>query len=256
MRWRTLLSPPLPGADNMALDEALMDRARLSGEAVLRVYTWSEPTLSFGRNQRAAGLYDLEAAATAGVGFVRRPTGGRALLHHREFTYSVTAPAPREGSIRESYHWINRLLIDGLRRLGIGAELATGEKRARVPDATPCFEVPSTGELVVEGRKLVGSAQWRDAGALLQHGSILIDDDQRFASSLLRAGTAAPPPPATLRSVLGRVPDAMEMMDALAASLRSRADGEVAGLVFDEALAAAAAGRRRRYAEDEWTWRR
>ena len=83
MRWRILLSSPLPGADNMALDEALMDRARVSGEAVLRVYRWTTPTLSLGRNQRAAGLYDLQAAAAAGVTFVRRPTGGRALLHLR-----------------------------------------------------------------------------------------------------------------------------------------------------------------------------
>ena len=256
MRWRILLSPPLPGADNMALDDALMGRARASGEAVLRVYLWSEPTLSLGRNQRAAGLYDLEAAGTAGVGFVRRPTGGRALLHHREITYSVTAPAPREESIRESYKWINRLLIDGLARLGVDAALAAGEKRARVPDATPCFETPSAGELVVGGRKLVGSAQWRDAGALLQHGSILVDDDQQLAVSLLRAKPVLPPPPATLRSVIGRVPDAEEVMHALASALSERVEREVSELVVDGALAEAAAVARRRYAGDDWTWRR
>src|SRR5688572_11833344 len=117
MRWNVLLSPPLPGPDNMALDEALMARASHTGEGVLRVYGWSQPSLSFGRNQAAVGLYDLEAAERAGVGFVRRLTGGRALLHHREVTYSVTAPAGTGGSTRESYQWINRLLIDGLARL-------------------------------------------------------------------------------------------------------------------------------------------
>ena len=256
MRWRTLFSPPLSGADNMALDEALMDRARTSGEAVLRVYLWSEPTLSLGRNQRAAGLYDLDAAGAAGVRFVRRPTGGRALLHHREITYSVTGPAPEKGAIRESYQWINRLLIDGLARLGVDAGLATGERRARVPDATPCFEVPSTGELVVDGRKLVGSAQWRHGGAFLQHGSILVEDDQLLAVSLLRTASALPPRPATLRSVMGRVPDAAEVMRALAAALRERAGGEVSELVFDEALATSVASARSRYAGDDWTWRR
>ena len=77
----------------MALDEALMSRARRSGETVLRVYGWAAPTLSFGRHQRALGEYDEAALLRAGVGVVRRPTGGRALLHDREVTYSVTAPA-------------------------------------------------------------------------------------------------------------------------------------------------------------------
>src|SRR6476620_9212884 len=90
--WRLLLSPPLGGPENMALDEALMGRARRTGESVLRVYAWSRPTLSLGRNQRAVGLYREQALAERGVGVVRRPTGGRALLHHREITYSVTAP--------------------------------------------------------------------------------------------------------------------------------------------------------------------
>src|SRR5215207_3150452 len=92
LRWRLLLSPPLGGPENMALDEALMARARRTGETVLRVYGWSRPTLSLGRNQRAAGLFDERALAERGVGVVRRPTGGRSLLHHREVTYSVTAP--------------------------------------------------------------------------------------------------------------------------------------------------------------------
>ncbi len=77
MHWRVLLTPPLPGADNMALDEALLERARATGEAVARVYTWTRPTLSLGRNQTAAGCYDLALAARMGVDVVRRPTGGR-----------------------------------------------------------------------------------------------------------------------------------------------------------------------------------
>lgn len=256
MRWHLLLSPPLSGADNMALDEALMVRARRSGESVLRVYEWSSPTLSLGRNQPAAGLYDAEAARRAGVRFVRRLTGGRALLHHREITYSVTAPAPVNGSIRESYAWINRLLIDGLARLGVEAGAATGRGITPVPGVTPCFEVPSAGELVVAGRKLVGSAQWRDAGAMLQHGSMLIEDDQSLAVSLLVDPVPLPPRPATLREAMGRVPDAAEVMDALAAVLRDRGEGECSTMEIDEALAADAASARSRYLSAEWTWRR
>lgn len=256
MHWRLLLTPPLPGADNMALDEALMARARQTGESVLRVYEWSAPTLSLGRNQRAAGLYDVAAAARAGVAFVRRATGGRALLHHREITYSITAPAERDASIRESYESINRLLIDGLSRLGVRASPATGRGTALAPGVTPCFEVPAKGELVVGGRKLVGSAQWRDAGALLQHGSMLVDDDQSLAVSLLRSPVPPPARPATLREAMGRAPDAAEVMEALATVLRERRDGECSTMEVDGVLAANASGARSRYLSDEWTWRR
>src|SRR5215207_8059381 len=111
MHWMLLLTPPLSGAENMALDEALMRRATETGEATFRVYTWAEPTLSFGRNQTALGTYSAGRARRRGVSVVRRPTGGRSLLHHREITYSVTAPLGSSGSLRESYARINRLLV-------------------------------------------------------------------------------------------------------------------------------------------------
>src|SRR5829696_3355288 len=110
--WRLLLSPPLGGPENMALDEALMARARRTGETVLRVYAWSQPTLSLGRNQLAIGVYRDALLAERGV--VRRPTGGRALLHHREVTYSVTAPCDDSGSLVAEYGRINALLCSAL----------------------------------------------------------------------------------------------------------------------------------------------
>jgi lipoyl(octanoyl) transferase len=87
----------------MALDEALMTRARQTGECVFRVYSWSAPTLSFGRHQAARVAYDPRTLAETGVDVVRRPTGGRTVLHDREVTYSVTAPASDGGALRESY---------------------------------------------------------------------------------------------------------------------------------------------------------
>ena len=186
MHWSLLLTPPLSGAENMALDEALLQRAGTSGNAVFRVYTWAEPTLSFGRNQTARGMYDPKRAREQGIAVVRRPTGGRSLLHHREVTYSVTAPVDKAGSFRESYARINRLLVDGLARLGVAVELASPRERSLPPSAAPCFERPAAGELVVDDRKLVGSAQWRDQGAMLQHGSILVEDDQGMIAELAR----------------------------------------------------------------------
>src|SRR5262249_12597169 len=153
----------------------------------LRVYAWSAPTLSLGRNQTACGVYDARAARARGVSIVRRLTGGRAVLHHREVTYSVTAPVEDAASLRESYARINRLLLDGLRRPGAAAEAAHPVGGPARPGFAPCFEAPAVGELVVSGRKLVGSAQVREDGALLQHGSILVEDDQGMLASLSRS---------------------------------------------------------------------
>ncbi len=244
----------------MALDEALMARARRTGETVLRVYAWSAPTLSLGRNQRAAGLYDESALARRGIEVVRRPTGGRALLHHREVTYSVTAPVTEgegEGEgVRPAYERINALLTAALAQLHVDVEIARPARRALTPSEVPCFAEPAAGELVLNGRKLVGSAQWRDDGALLQHGSILVDDDQATLPSLIRTATNAPPPPATLRAALGREPEPGEIVSALWQSVRSLVDPEASPLVIDPETREDATRLAMRYRDPTWTWRR
>lgn len=254
LRWRLLCTPPLDGAANMALDEALMHRAAATGEGVLRVYTWAGPTLSLGRHQTARGRYDLSRAHALGVAFVRRPTGGRAVLHHHEVTYSITAPAgPASplGSLPESYAWINRLLVEGLRALGADVQVAAPTVPPPRPGVAPCFETPVAGELCSGGRKLVGSAQVREHGALLQHGSILVDDDQALAGALLLDPAAPPPPAATLRELLGAAPTARDVADALAGAL-----GPAPDLPLDGALRHHAESLRARYDDPQWTWRR
>src|SRR5207237_329386 len=104
-----------------------------------------------------------------------------------EVTYSVTAPATSGAGVSESYERINLLLMYALRSLGVAVAPARPTQRASAPSLTPCFAEPADRELVVGGRKLVASAQWRDGGALLQHGSILLDDDQGAIPALLRA---------------------------------------------------------------------
>jgi lipoate-protein ligase A len=256
MHWTLLHTSPLSGAENMALDEALLSRARDSGEAVFRVYTWAKPTLSFGRNQTATGVYSAERARDRGVGVVRRLTGGRALLHHREVTYSVTAPLSFGASLRESYNRINRLLVDGLRRLGVAVEVAAPVSRALPPTAAPCFERPSAGELVLDGRKLVGSAQWRDVEAMLQHGSILVEDDQPMVAALATTPLSDVPPAATLAGALGRIPTSVEVADALFTAVRSLECADATILDLDEPLNAALRVAVHRYRDDRWTWRR
>jgi lipoate-protein ligase A len=248
----------------MALDEALMNRARATGEWTFRVYSWSLPTLSLGRNQTARGSYDLRLLAARGIDVVRRPTGGRAILHHREITYSVTGPVDGAGDLRESYARINRLLVAGLRALGVETVVAGSGEAALAgrgaspvqPGPLPCFHHPSSGEITLDGRKLAGSAQWRSDGALLQHGSILVDDDQMQLTSLMTLASPSIPAPATLHDALARIPAEGEVAGALFDAVRALEDSEAHTLDEDAALAECAQALRARYLDDRWTWRR
>jgi lipoyl(octanoyl) transferase len=251
--WRLLQTEPRSGADNMALDHALMRYAARTGHGVLRVYSWRTPTISLGRHQRSADVIDPARAATLGLDVVRRPTGGRAVVHGREVTYSVAAPA-RPGAItRDDYAQINRILLDGLRRLGADATLAPrGTGRAPRPHGSPCFDTAAEGEIVIQGRKLAGSAQWRDGDAILQHGSILVDDDQ----SLLAPSSDSASATATLRAALGHAPSAGDVAHALFDAVRSLADPAAQCLEPDDALRDATDHLRAHYADPTWTWRR
>ena len=241
----------------MARDVALMQRAKETGEIVFSVYGWTQPTLSLGRNQRANGCYDRERMQAMGVDVVRRPTGGRALLHHRELTYSVTAPLEFSASLPESYERINRILLSGLRQLGVGASVATGVGSALPPTDIPCFAAPARGELVSDGRKLVGSAQWRDDGALLQHGSILIEDDQSMIQLFsVSADDREPIPiPATLTDALGRAPEVSEIAELMFDSVRELEDSAAEALEESEVFAATLS-EVSHFENELWTWRR
>ena len=258
-RWRLLLAAPRSGAENMARDSALQARAARTGETVFSIYSWARPTLSFGRHQPAAGLYDIDKIRSASVDVVRRPTGGRAILHDHEVTYSVTSPLSDAEPLRETYARINRILLDGLNRLGVDVELASPSERAPAPSVRPCFETPGEGELVARGSKLVGSAQWRDEGALLQHGSILVDDDQTslpsFAAPAIGASANAIPRPATLHALLGRSPAIDEVAGAMFDAVRSREDDEATEMdeqeIREETMSCIPL-----FLDEGWTWRR
>ena len=259
--WRLLHTPPSSGADNMAMGEALMVHAARTGEWILRVYAWASPTLSFGRNQTALGAYDRGRLADRGIDIVRRPTGGRAILHDREVTYSVVAPLVSAGDLGESYARINRLLIAALHRLGLDAKVVDRTPSPRTaelerPGPLPCFHHPSTGEITLQGRKLVGSAQWRSGDALLQHGSILVDDDQVQLASFATAMTADIPRPATLRDALRRAPSESEVAEVLFDAVRALEDPSARQLELDQELRDRAKLLRQHYLDDSWTWRR
>ena len=251
---RVVRHGPGPGAVNMAVDEALLESAR-RGQVTLRFYSWQPACLSLGRNQIARGRYREDEARRRGIDIVRRPTGGRAVYHDRELTYSVTAPADLWGSLAASYRRINRALNDGLVALGVPASLAPATDFVPHPTARACFRDPLEGEIMAGGAKLVGSAQWRTEGGLLQHGSLLLHDDQHVPDEL-RVSSSPSVRAASLTDFLDPVPSTPEMIDSL-----GRAFGREFGLsMCDESLTASerenATRLEARYRSGDWTWRR
>ncbi|MGE7349381.1 lipoate--protein ligase family protein [Staphylococcus lugdunensis] len=171
---------------NMAMDEALLNFVA-SGDIgpVIRFYTWNPATLSVGYFQRLTKEIDIDKVKEKGFGLVRRQTGGRGVLHDKELTYSVIVPESHPNmpsTVTEAYHVISQGLLEGYKELGLDAYFAipkSKEEREKLkqPRSAVCFDAPSWYELVVEGRKIAGSAQTRQKGVILQHGSLLQDVD-------------------------------------------------------------------------------
>ncbi len=260
--WRLLNTGHLDGATNMAIDEAISRAVQANlVPPTLRFFGWNPACLSLGQAQPGADV-DREACRAAGIDVVRRPTGGRAILHTDELTYSVIAPDtdPRVvGTIVESYRRLSEGLLNGLRLMGVPtqqAERPDGHDR----DAGPvCFEVPSNYEIVFGGKKLVGSAQMRKSGVVLQHGTLPLHGDiARIALYLVsrpdldRVRQRA----TTVEAALGRVIDfdsaarfmAQGMADTLNLDLQ-------VGVLTDQERVWAEDLRREKYAADEWTYR-
>ncbi len=177
--WRLLVDAPATGAWNMAVDEILLEGvAGGTTGPTLRFYQWTPACLSLGYFQ-SVDVVDVDGCRARGVDVVRRPTGGRAILHDRELTYSIALPASllgHDGGVLPSYYRLSLALQDGLRRLGAPATLASESAGSGPPAHGPvCFDRPSAHEILLQGRKLVGSAQMRRGGGILQHGSILIE---------------------------------------------------------------------------------
>jgi lipoate-protein ligase A len=207
----------------MAVDEAIL-RAVAAGlvAPTLRFYAWEPACLSLGRGQSVADV-DLQALQEAGFDLVRRPTGGKAILHVDELTYSVVAPEaePRvTGGIVESYRRLSTGLVRGLERLGVMDIVADERAASRRTEGPVCFEVPSDYEITVGGQKLVGSAQMRAQGVVLQHGTLpLYGDIARICTFLV----AHPDPgrvrarATTVEEALGRLVTWDQAADAVAA---------------------------------------
>jgi lipoate-protein ligase A len=266
--WRLIVDEQADGATNMAVDEAILSHV-VEGRSrpTLRFYAWSPPCLSLGRSQPLADV-DLDACRAAGVDIVRRPTGGRAILHTDELTYSVTLlrDDPRAaGDVVDSYRRISEGLLAGLHQLGVEAMQAVGRSVSEADETPVCFETPSAYEITVQNKKLVGSAQWRGRGGVLQHGTLpLCGDLTRILDYL---GQCASEREAQARVLRKRV---ITLEGALGSALpygqvaQALADGfsQALGLSLEPGKLSASERslatdlRRDRYADPDWTARR
>ena len=231
--WRLLTTWSIAGHVNMAIDEAIAQQVA-EGESppTVRFYTWNPYTISLGYNQKTKEI-NYQSCKRDGIGLVRRPTGGRAILHAEELTYAVIFDSTAlffRSKILETYLLIARALVTGVRRLGIGAELVRSNSDSSTNLTKPasrflCFSTASAFEIVVEGRKLIGSAQRRWPGVVLQHGSLLLGhahlnlpyylnlttDEQAHWRKELEASTIC------LKDILQHQPTILDVVEAITA---------------------------------------
>jgi len=258
--FRLLVTEPMDGAGNMALDEAVL-RSRLDRACppTIRFYAWRPPTISLGYGQPLDGGIDLAEAARLGIGLVRRLTGGSAILHEGpdlELTYSVVGSHDDfagADDLLATYRWIGTALAAGLNRLGAAAKMVPVQPSSAGAMPAFCFARTGSYELIVNGRKLVGSAQRRQGVAFLQHGSVMLG----AAPERLRRVFPTQDPLAgmtTLEAELGRRPSFVETEAALAEGFRDAhgIDLQPDGLHPEEtALAESLA--REQYQSERWT---
>ena len=193
--WRLIVTPAARGAWNMAVDEAILEHiGRGEAPATLRLYAWDPACLSLGHAQPFADV-DRARLKERGWEVVRRATGGRAILHTDELTYSVTGSADEPvlaGGVLESYNRLAGALLLAVKNLGLSVEMKEGKADSATAPNPVCFEVPSTYEITVNGKKLIGSAQARKKEGVLQHGSLpLTGDLTRICQALTFESNAA-----------------------------------------------------------------
>ncbi|MHB1685171.1 MAG: lipoate--protein ligase family protein [Bacilli bacterium] len=273
--FRLLNTGRASGAFNMALDEAiLMQVAKGESLPTIRFYAWNAPTISIGYFQRIDRDIDSEKVRSRGFDIVRRMTGGRAVLHDSELTYSVMAPGDHpfaRSSVVESYRLLSLGLRKGFINLGVHAEVVSlAEESERAKFATlgsaACFDSPSWYELVVEGKKIAGSAQVRAHGGLLQHGALLLDlePDDLFDVLLFRDDRERERIRAefdlravSVKQLTGRT---VSYEEAAAAFADGFSEGLEVSLIpmnpTDQELTAAHVLLEQKYSQDAWTRRR
>ena len=267
--WRLISTPPAHGSWNMSVDEAIMEATNShSCRPTLRLYSWHPYCLSIGHAQSIEEV-NVDKLSDLGWGLVRRPTGGRAILHADELTYSISAPLDDpnvRGGVLESYRYFSICFLKALENIGIGADSkpknATEKKLSKDP---VCFQYPSDYEITFKGKKLIGSAQARKKNGLLQHGAIpLYGDITRILSVLnfqsgekrCQAKLNLSDRAITIQSIIGQMISWENLSTEIVAAFE-----QVMGIKFITSnltkgeLNRAKVLEKQKYSNDEWTFR-
>lgn len=267
--WFVWECPPDSGVRNMAADAALLASVQ-PDRAVWRWYAWDQPTVSFGRHEAVRSRFSAASLARAGLQAVRRPTGGRALLHVEAVTYAVVLPLPKSVSWRQAYAAVNAVLAESLCAVGVPVTLAP-PRGTPLADGAVCFDAPDEGELLLGGRKLVGSAVWRQGEGYLQHGSLLLRDHQELLTAASDVPLPRVAPAASLSDLLplDALPHTIERFKAAVTNRLSQwgtwagspgttqhGVADVAALEPDSDLRDAIDRETLRFASEAWLWRR
>jgi lipoate-protein ligase A len=241
----------------MAADEFLFRSLNETPQTFVRFYRWIRPTASLGYGQTAARVVDLEFCRQNGVDVVRRPTGGKLVLHYREITYAVASSDTQAftSTLGGSYKLISEGLLKGLQNMGLRPTLAGETPKSYIKAVQPCFSQPAQNEIEIDGRKIIGSAQKRIGDRFLQHGSIPLEGDDGLLKPVSRWTESSPRLKMTsLSEALGRPVGYEETAAQLASGLAGQW-----GIVFEkhafspEDRAAIEDLRRKKYATDAWT---
>ena len=273
--WYFINSGACSPSFNMALDEALLDwHSDGSMPPILRFYGWNPATLSIGYFQNVEREINMEEVIRHSLGFVRRPTGGRGVLHEHELTYSIIVREDypnMPASVTEAYRVLSEGLLIGFQKLGLNACFSvpnTDEKKndLKNPKSAVCFDTPSWYELVVEGKKVAGSAQTRQKGVILQHGAILLDLDEDKLVSLFhypsedvknRVRNGLPKKAVAINRVRDTAATIEECIEAFKNGFtESLAIDLVPYSLTSEQLEYVHSLESNRYANDEWTFRK
>lgn len=233
--WRLIDTEEHDGATNMAVDVAIQ-RLRRDGVVsnAIHIYDWDPPAVSIGSKQHAENAVNLHTCRRDGLDVVRRPTGGRAVVHAGDFTFSMiaTAGGAIPATVKRSYAVTSRIAALALARLGVSAQV--GSSSTAVSPRGACFLTSTLADLVVGGRKIAGAAQAWDGNVLLQQNSILIHGDRALGLVYLRGEPERGPDEnavdlrrktCSLAGLLGRAPKRREIVEAIAS-----AAGEILGI--------------------------
>lgn len=249
--WRLIRDGEYSGAQNMARDEALLLTQNENSTPILRFYNWSAPCVSIGRLQKN---FDFERAQNAGFEVVRRPTGGRAVLHHHEITYCAvlhSSHLPRESrSVVGAYNWLSTGFLAGLQTLGIRAQLGAARAGSTPSIAANCFGSAAQCDFLVGDKKLIGAAQCRKNDVILQHGAILLDiDETAWHNAIGGAMNSA----VSLRA-LGVLTKRQDVMAALVSGLENAWNIQFQNSVISASESVLASRlQRRKYSALSWT---